>query len=452
MAAFRYRFVLLGVIAAVALMFGGGSLAPRTALAAGVNIDPTSCAGVGYPNCPNLPANVTIGANSCTVISSCDHLGDGAVIGANSCNGVNACSYNGYGGTGSVGDNSCDASEACYHNGRDGSGSVGDNSCNASDACFENGRSGSGRIGDNSCNGEYACEDSGSYGGTGAVGDYSCNGFAPCDGNAYEGSGSVGDNSCNIDYACNANGYQGSGSVGDSSCNGKSACEQNGFKGAGSVGDASCRDNNACYQNGFKGAGSVGDASCNGTEACYQNGDPNASACSLGSPGVVSECGLVDSGVLIGNLSCNQTGTYNANCQGLHEDVGNCMYNDETPLLCTQGTIDVVKVVVGNSSDRFNLKVDGVVRLSNVGNGASTEARPAAPGTHSVGESAVYPARLSDYDQRTTCVAYNAIVGSHSHTIVPRTRGTAVFNVNAGDVVTCTITNTKQTGFFPFRR
>ena len=307
MAVFRYRFVLVAVIAALALMFGAGSLAPRTASAAGVNIDPTSCGDASYANCPNLPANVTIGANSCTVISSCDHLGDGAIIGANSCNGVNACSYSGYEGT----------------------GSVGDNSCNASDACFENGRSGSGRIGDNSCNGEYACENSGSYGGTGAVGDNSCDGFAACDGNAYEGSGSVGDSSCNGDYACNANGYQGSGSVGDSSCNG----------------------NNACYQNGFKGAGSVGDASCNGTEACYQNGDPNASVCSLGSPGVVSECGLVDSGVLIGNLSCDQTGTYNANCPGLHENVGNCMYNDETPLLCTEGTIDVVKVVVGNSSD-----------------------------------------------------------------------------------------------------
>ncbi len=404
MAVIRYRFVWLAVIAAVALMFGAGSLGPRTALAAGVNIDPTSCGGAGYPNCSHLPFDVTIGANSCTVASACDSLVDGVVIGANSCNGRDACDE----ASGSIGENSCNPEGACYRSGLNGRSNVGDNSCNGAAACRQSGELGTNTVGDNSCNGEGACGYNGFQGGNGATGD----------------------NSCNADYACFDNGASGVGTVGDSSCNGSKAC----------------------YFNGNDGNGSVGDYSCNYADACYQNGAAPESDCSLGSPGVVSECGLVDSGVFIGNLSCNQSGAYNANCQGVHEDVGNCMYNDTTPVLCTQGTIQVEKVVVGNSSDRFNLKIDGSVEAYHVGDGGTTDPVAVDPGTHSAGESAVYPARLSDYDQRTTCEAYNAIVGSHSHTIAPRTRGTALFNVNAGDVVTCTITNTKVTGFFPFRR
>ncbi len=338
MAVFKFRFVWLVVVAAAALMFGAGWLAPRTASAAGVNIDPTSCGGAGYPNCTSLPANVTIGANSCTVAGACDKLGDGVVIGANSCNATDACDY---------------------------------------------------------------------------------------------ASGSVGDNSCNRGEACRYNGYGGTGSVGDNSCNGDAACYENGYGGTGSVGDNSCDKNYACYTNGNYGTGIIGDYSCNGTSACWYTGDGTTST--------------------IGNISCNQSGTYDANCQYTHEDVGNCEYND-VPTLCTEGSIQVNKVVAGDSNARFNLKIDGVVQASAVGDGGTTGPLLVDPGTHSAGESAVYPARLSDYDQRTTCEAYNAIVGSHSHTIVPRTRGTAVFNVNAGDVVTCTITNTKLTGFFPFRR
>ncbi len=352
---FRSPAVLLALPVAFALAFGAGSLGTSVASAAGVNIAPSSCGGVGHPNCLNLPADVTIGAHSCTVTGSCDDLGNGVTIGKGSCNDGEACHF----ASGSIGDNSCNADTACFQNAfLGGTGSVGDDSCNASSGCFQNG--------------------------------------------LFEGS---------------------DGRIGNNSCNGLNACFQNGYQSTASIGDYSCNVDNACFQNGY--------------------GDTNT--CSLGSPGVVSECGLIDSGVLIGNLSCNQSGAYDSNCQGFHEDVGNCMYNDTTPVLCTQGTIQVVKVVVGDSNDRFNLEIDGFVQAWHVGNGGTTDPVAVDPGTHSSGESAVYPARLSDYDQRTTCEAYNAIVGSHPHTIAPRTRGTAVFSVKAGDVVTCTITNTKLT-------
>ena len=350
MAVFRYRFALLAVIAGLALMVGSGSLAPRTALAAGVNIDPSSCGGAGYPNCQSLPANVTIGANSCTVVTACDNLGDGLVIGANSCNGTDACDQ----ASGRIGDSSCNPDGACFFSGLNGTSNVGDNSCNGGAACRQSGELGTNTVGDNSCNGEGACGYNGFQGGNGATGD----------------------NSCNADYACFDNGASGVGTVGDSSCNGS----------------------NACYFNGNDGNGSVGDYSCNYADACYQNGAAPESDCSLGNPGVVSGCGLVDSGVLIGNLSCNQSGAYDANCQGLHEDVGNCQYNDETPVPCTQGTVQVDKVVVGDSSDRFDLKIDGIVEASAVGDGAVTKPVAVDPGSHYVGESAVSPARLSDYD------------------------------------------------------
>ena len=349
----RNPTVLIALVVALSLALGAGSMTPRTALAAGVNIDPSSCGGLAKPNCTGLPANVMIGANSCTVASSCGGLQDGIVIGSGSCDGTDACDLSG--------------------------GSIGDNSCNGTDACEDNG---------------------------------------------YEGNGSVGANSCNGDYACQLNGLGGNGSVGEGSCNGNSACGKNGYEGYGSVGDSSCNSHGACYTNGYMGNGSVGNDSCNGNLACLENG-------------------FFIIGV-IGNISCNQTGTYNANCQGEHEDVGNCMYND-VPTLCTQGSIEVRKVVVGNSSDRFDLKIDGIVEASAVGDGGTAGPVLVGPGSHYVGESAVYPASLSNYDQRVTCEAYNAIVGSQPQTIVPTTRGAATFSVAAGDVVTCTITNTKLT-------
>ena len=387
MAVFRFRFVLLAAVIGLALMLGAGSLAPRTASAAGVNIDPSSCGGVGNPNCTSLPADVTIGPNSCTVANSCDSLGDGVTIGSNSCNGTNACSFMGANsGSGSVGDGSCNGTNACYGSGANsGDSSIGDNSCDVSSACVANGSGGTGSVGDYSCNADSACTDNGFNGGSGAVGDGSCNGT----------------------QACFANGDFGTGRVGNNSCNASSSCLSNGDGGTGTVGDYSCNADSACYRNGHSG----------GTGR-------------------------------IGNISCNQSGTYDANCQNTHPDVGNCMYNDETPALCSEGSIQVNKVVAGDSSDRFNLKIDGIVRAYHVGNGGTTGPVLVDPGSHLVGESAVSQSHLSDYDSRVTCEVYNAIAGTPAHTLVPRTRGAGVFDVGVGDVVTCTITNTQLTSTF----
>ncbi len=486
MAVFKFRFVLLAAVISLALVLGVDSVGPRVASAAGVNIDPTSCGGVGHPNCASLPANVTIGANSCTVLGACDNLVDGIVIGDGSCNGIQACYGAGgrignssctgslacytSGTGGSIGDDSCNGTQACFVSGDDGSSSVGDGSCNGTDACYGNGNGGSGSVGGNSCTGKSACFNNGA-GGSGLVGNDSCQGAGACFDNGFDGGiGRVGDNSCNATDACFYNGSEGNGSVGDNSCNGAGlgACNSNGYDGgSGSIGDNSCNSDSACYNNGTaSGSSRIGDNSCNADDGCYKSGESGTSvvgenscngdfACQgngfSGNGGVGNYSCNADSACtgngfsgngIIGNFSCSQSGTYNANCQESHADVGNCMYNDTTPVLCTQGTVQVEKVVVGNSSDRFNLKIDGVVQASAVGDGGMTDPVAVDPGTHSVGESAVYPARLSDYDQRTTCEAYNAIVGSHSHTIVPRTRGAAIFNVSSGDVVTCTITNT----------
>ena len=42
-------------------------------------------------------------------------------------------------------------------------------------------------------------------------------------------------------------------------------------------------------------------------------------------------------------------------------------------------------------------------------------------------------------------MAYNVIAGTHPHSIARWTRGASLFRVSAGDVVTCTITNTHLT-------
>ncbi len=428
--------LVVPVLFVVALFLGAGSAMPRVASAAQL-IGAGSCGGVGHPNCTNLPANYQIGAHSCTLGGSCDDLQDGVVIGFGSCKALDACDSVG----GKVGNGSCNSESACTDAGSGGASEIGDGSCDGVAACSENGSSGgSGTIGNNSCNAGSACGENGAFGGDGAVGDDSCDAGSACSSNGEGGGhGTIGDNSCNSDSACFSSGCCGGNStVGDNSCNGGFACNENGCCGGGAtVGDNSCNGDSACYQNGCCGGGAtVGDNSCNGDSACYQNGFITSAT--------------------IGNYSCNQDdppGQFDVNCTGgTHADVGDCVYNDVAPALCVGGTIEVDKVVIGNSSDRFDLKIDGIVEAAAVGDGGTTDPVAADPGTHSVGESAVYPARLSDYDARVTCEAYNVWNGSHSHTIVPRTRGTAVFNVSVGDVVTCTITNTKLTGFFPFRR
>jgi hypothetical protein len=229
---------VVAVLMALALLLGAGGVTPQSAFAA-QNIDSTSCGGVGHPNCTNLPANVTIGANSCTVASSCDNLVDGAVIGHDSCNGnADACDSD----SGTVGNNSCNGLAACGSN----AASVGDGSCNGSEACTGNPAS----VLDGSCNGDHAC-----FQKTGAIASDACNGVQAC----YRITGNVGDGSCVGDQAC----YKDSNSISDGSCIGTYACDGN----TGPIGNGSCNDYKACAVN----TGDVNDNACNGPSVCENN-------------------------------------------------------------------------------------------------------------------------------------------------------------------------------------
>ena len=100
---------------------------------------------------------------------------------------------------------------------------------------------------------------------------------------------------------------------------------------------------------------------------------------------------------------------------------------------CVQ-TITVVKRLVPEyDSGRFNLRIDGTTYAANVGNLGTTGKISVATGTHSVSETAAANTLLSRYSSRISCS--NGASGL----------GTSLsIQVNGGDDVVCTITNTRK--------
>lgn len=99
-----------------------------------------------------------------------------------------------------------------------------------------------------------------------------------------------------------------------------------------------------------------------------------------------------------------------------------------------QGTITVVKHLSPTSDEgKFNLFVDGNEEASNVGHNGTTSAVTVWAGSHSVSETGV---TLSNYSTTYSCS--NGQSGT----------GTSItgITVNAGDAITCTITNTRKQG------
>lgn len=96
----------------------------------------------------------------------------------------------------------------------------------------------------------------------------------------------------------------------------------------------------------------------------------------------------------------------------------------------TFGTLTVVKKLVPvDDPGKFNLTIDGVVNVSNVGDGGTTGAVSVNTGSHLVGETAGTGTDLADYDRTISC-----------------TNGTgSTATVVAGQNTTCTITNTRKT-------
>jgi hypothetical protein len=118
-------------------------------------------------------------------------------------------------------------------------------------------------------------------------------------------------------------------------------------------------------------------------------------------------------------------------------------YNGSTTVTTTEtlsftcnGTITVTKHVISNPSDtgKFNLRIDGTTYAANVGDGGATGAVPVSSGSHTVSETAGTSTLLGNYTARIQCSDGSAGYGTSLSGI----------QVNLGDSVTCTITNTRK--------
>jgi len=99
--------------------------------------------------------------------------------------------------------------------------------------------------------------------------------------------------------------------------------------------------------------------------------------------------------------------------------------------------LKVVKALSPSSNTgKFNLQIDGLTNVSNVGDGGTTGFVDVNTGDHTVGETAGTGTSLSNYDSSITCTNGTATVGPLSGTSL-------TFNVtNTGGDWVCTITNT----------
>lgn len=110
------------------------------------------------------------------------------------------------------------------------------------------------------------------------------------------------------------------------------------------------------------------------------------------------------------------------------------------PAFATYGKIKVVKDLVPSSdSGRFDLKIDGSTVKSRAGDGDSGyNDRLSAHSTHSVSEVASSGTLLSDYDSSIKCTKNGSTIKSGSGTSL------SGIQVNVGDYIICTITNTRK--------
>jgi hypothetical protein len=100
------------------------------------------------------------------------------------------------------------------------------------------------------------------------------------------------------------------------------------------------------------------------------------------------------------------------------------------------GTITVTKHLVSNPLDpaKFNLRIDGTTYAANVGNGGTTGAVLVGSGSHTVSETAGTNANLGNYTARIECSDGAAGYGTSLSGV----------QVNSGENITCTITNTRK--------
>ena len=108
-----------------------------------------------------------------------------------------------------------------------------------------------------------------------------------------------------------------------------------------------------------------------------------------------------------------------------------------------QGEIQVVKDFVGAPTGaKVDLMIDGVVKKANAEDNGTTGFVTVNTGTHTVAENEVTGTDLADYSSKVECLDQN---GASAGSVDP---GTSLGNiqVDKGDQITCTITNTRNTG------
>ncbi len=104
------------------------------------------------------------------------------------------------------------------------------------------------------------------------------------------------------------------------------------------------------------------------------------------------------------------------------------------------GTLEVRKQLVPtNDPGTFDLSIDGTVRTAGAGHNGTTGAVTVAQGPHSVAEAGAADTKLGDYAASLSCVD-----SANGNAPVIPTAGSV--QVDAGDAVVCTFTNTRTTG------
>src|ERR1051326_6128001 len=146
--------------------------------------------------------------------------------------------------------------------------------------------------------------------------------------------------------------------------------------------------------------------------------------------------------------SCSKNG--NTLTSGSGATVSNLSVAAGDAIICTftntrkTGTIEVKKVLSpSNDPGKFNLQINGNTEKTDAVDGDTTGAKTVSTGTNTVGEIAGSAGVLSNYTAAIVCKDNNgagATVASGSNS------GPLNVTVNAGDVIVCTITNTRKTG------
>jgi hypothetical protein len=110
------------------------------------------------------------------------------------------------------------------------------------------------------------------------------------------------------------------------------------------------------------------------------------------------------------------------------------------------GKLEVVKSLSPtNDTGRFNLQIDGVTQKANAADGDTTGEKTLNTGLHNVGEIIGNAGALADYQKSISCIDT-----AHSNEVVASvgadSAGPLNVQVDSGDDIVCTITNTRETG------